>query len=72
MEDYIHVSTSFDGRCVDLLLTQEELQEAAIRAFKNPDQVPANGQCWSIEKPSKSCSILQFVMGKCACVDSWN
>ena len=53
-----------DGRKVDLLLEEEDI----VRGFKNalsfPEEIPVEGQSWSIEKPNR-CSFLGRLLNKC-------
>jgi len=62
--DLIHAKAMVNGRCVDLLLKQEDLIRGFENMLENPEAVPAEGQCWSIEKPDR-CGILDRIMNKC-------
>tara|TARA_B100000900_G_scaffold395771_1_gene394460 strand:+ start:644 stop:862 length:219 start_codon:yes stop_codon:yes gene_type:complete len=62
--NYIHAKAMINGRCVDLLLEQEDLIRGFENMLENPAYVPAEGQCWSIQKPEK-CSVLDRIMNKC-------
>jgi len=57
-----------DGRCLDLLLSEDEIEVAAERALDNPETVvsfpESHGNCWSAEKPPK-CSLWSRIMNKC-------
>ena len=49
--DFIHAKAMVNGRCIDLLLEQEDLIRGFENMLENPAQIPVEGQCWSIEKP---------------------
>jgi hypothetical protein len=62
--DLIHAKAMINGRSVDLLLEQEDLIRGFENMLNNPGQVPAEGQCWPIEKPDK-CGVMDRIMNKC-------
>ena len=62
--DFIHAKAMVNGRCIDLLLEQEDLIRGFENMLENPAQIPVEGQCWSIEKPEK-CGVLGRIMNKC-------
>ena len=57
-----------DGRCVDLLLSEDEIETGAERALENPEIVlsfpESHGSCWSAEKPPK-CNFWNRIINKC-------
>jgi len=57
-----------DGRCLDLLLDEDEIATGIERALENPtivDQFPeASGSCWPMEKPPK-CNFWNRITNKC-------
>tara|TARA_R110000824_G_scaffold70114_1_gene180189 strand:- start:556 stop:780 length:225 start_codon:yes stop_codon:yes gene_type:complete len=60
----IYAKAMINGRCVDLLLEQEDLIRGFENMLEHPKEVPIEGQCWSIDKPDK-CGILDRLMNKC-------
>lgn len=70
--EYIHVKKVIDGRCIDLLFTEDEFIEASSRAIdvKNAHQLEdITGQCWPVDKPPK-CSLWDRIMGRCCQCDN--
>ena len=57
-----------DGRCIDLLLSEDEVETGAERALENPSIVvsfpESHGSCWSADKPPK-CGLWSRIMNKC-------
>jgi hypothetical protein len=57
-----------DGRMLDLLLDEEEIEKANNRALQNPSLVvectESHGNCWPCEKPPK-CGFWDRVMNNC-------
>jgi len=65
--ELIHVQTTRDDRCIDMLLTAKEIEKGMARAIdsKNVDLVIKNcSTCWPIEKPP-SCSFWDRIMFRC-------
>lgn len=60
----IYAKAIVDGRCIDLLLEQEDLLRGFQNALDNPRSVPAAGQCWVNQKPEK-CGIWDRLMNRC-------
>jgi hypothetical protein len=66
MPEYYHSQTKVGGENIDLLLTENEVKKTAERALKNPDKVPMEtNNSWSINCPTKKCSLLKWIMGRC-------
>ena len=63
-EDLIYAQATIDGRCIDLILTQEQLMQGFETGLARPDLIPACGQCWDIKKPNK-CGVLDRIMNRC-------
>jgi hypothetical protein len=57
-----------DGRQLDLLLDEQEIQNATERALKLPSLVleckDSHGNCWPCEKPPK-CNLWDRIMNNC-------
>ena len=62
--ELIYAQVNIDGRCIDLLLTHDQIMEGFESGLSNPDKIPAFGQCWNINKPNK-CSLLDRIMNRC-------
>ena len=66
MTDYFHTTVDLAEVEVDLLLTESEIKRASQRAIKNPDDIPlSGGKSWPVDCPTKKCSILKWIMGRC-------
>lgn len=63
-EDLIYAQATIDGRCIDLLLTQDQILQGFENGLANPERIPVCGQCWDIKKPNK-CGILDRIMNRC-------
>lgn len=63
-EELIYAQATIDGRCIDLLLTHDQIMQGFESGLSNPDAIPAFGQCWNIQKPNK-CSLLDRIMNRC-------
>lgn len=66
--ELIHVQTTRDDRCIDMLLTAKEIEKGVARAIdpKNVDLVIKNcSTCWPIDKPPK-CSFWDRIMFRCS------
>jgi hypothetical protein len=64
-----HTKIEIDGRCIELLLTEDDVAKGAKRVLnpKNADKVTcSNGSCWPIEPPPR-CSFWDKVLGRCGC-----
>lgn len=70
---FFHTTIVKDDRCVDLLLTEDEIVTAFQRSVdpKNQSYIDKNKccDCWSIEKPPK-CTFWSRIMGICKECDS--
>ena len=58
-----------DGRCLDLLFTEDEIKKASKRAInKNNNKfIPETvNTCWPLERPPK-CSFWSKILGTCEC-----
>jgi hypothetical protein len=70
MESQKHLTygkIEIDGRCLDLLFTDNEIARATKRAYdpENAHLIPENANtCWPIEKPPE-CSFWNRIIGKC-------
>lgn len=65
--ELIHIQTTKDDRCIDMLLTMKEIEKGVARAIdpKNVDLVTKNcSTCWPIEKPPK-CAFWDRLLFKC-------
>jgi hypothetical protein len=61
--------TEIDGRCIDMLLTEDEIIKASKRALNptNSKFMPeVLNTCWPIEHPPK-CSFWDRLLGNCEC-----
>jgi len=66
--ELIHVQTTKDDRCIDMLLTVNEIEKGVNRAIdpKNSDLISKTCcTCWPIEKPPK-CSFWDRVLFGCS------
>jgi hypothetical protein len=66
--ELIHVQFEKDDRCIDMLLTQSEIEKGVARALdtKNYDLLCKNCcTCWPVEKPPK-CNFWDRLMFKCS------
>lgn len=65
---YRHTTISVDDRCLDLLLTNEEITAAFERAMKDENQqfVDKNKccACWPVNQPPV-CPFWQKILGIC-------
>ena len=58
-----------DGRCIDLLLTADEISKGSKRATSSHNNkfIPETvNTCWPIEQPPK-CSFWSKILGTCNC-----
>jgi hypothetical protein len=66
-DELIHVQFTKDDRCIDMLLTIEEIEKGVERAI-DPNYIdslsPTCCTCWPIEKPPK-CSFWDRILCKC-------
>jgi hypothetical protein len=57
-----------DGRPIDLLLSEQQIEEASKMAIQHPslvvECVESHGNCWPCDKPPK-CSFWDRVMNNC-------
>jgi hypothetical protein len=72
---YFHVKIDKDERCLDLLLTEDEIVNAFSRSL-NPDNkeyiVNDCCDCWPVVKPPE-CTFWRKIMGICKdCEDDTN
>ena len=66
MSEYHHTKITVDNVPVDLLLTEDEVKQAAERAIVEAEHVPSDSQsCWPIECKRTKCNLLKWIMGKC-------
>jgi len=67
--NFYHAKTTKDNRCIDLLLTEEEVIVAFKRSLdpNNKNYFDENncGSCWNIEKPPK-CNFWSRILGICS------
>jgi hypothetical protein len=66
--ELIHVQTTKDGRCIDMLLTLKEIERGVDRAVdpKNANMISANcSTCWPVEKPPK-CTFWDRILYRCS------
>jgi len=67
--NFYYTKIEVDGRCIDLLFTEEEIAIASERTLdpKNIDLIPDSvNTCWPIEKPP-ACSFWNRILGNCNC-----
>jgi len=64
-----HTTINKDDRCLDLLLTEEEVVKAFERSVEASNRSYIDEKkccgCWSIEKPPK-CTFWAKIMGLCS------
>ena len=71
MTDYYHTTVNLAEVDVDLLLTESEIKRASQRAIKRPDDIPiSQGKAWPVDCPTKKCSLLRWIMGRCCECDN--
>jgi hypothetical protein len=66
--ELVHIQTTKDGRCVDMLLTMKEIEKGMDRFIdpKNESLRPSDCcTCWPIEKPPK-CTFWDRILFKCS------
>jgi len=65
--ELIHIQTTKDGRCIDMLLTMKEIEKGVNRAIdpKNINMISTCCTCWPLEKPPK-CSFWDRLLFKCS------
>jgi hypothetical protein len=65
---YRHATITIDDRCLDLLLTEEEIEQAFDRSLYEENKVFINKdnccKCWPVEKPPK-CRFWSKILGMC-------
>lgn len=63
-----HTTIKKDDRCIDLLLTEDEIAQAFERALDQNNKSYISTEqccdCWSIEKPPK-CTFWSKILGLC-------
>ena len=63
-----HATIKVDGRCLDLLLTEEEIAMCFERSLVGENQkfIPENEccTCWPVNKPPE-CPFWQKILGMC-------
>ncbi len=68
MDNLLHTTILVDGRCIDLLLTEDEIATSFGRAINksNKDFIDTENccSCWSIKSPPK-CSLWSKILGQC-------
>ena len=66
-KELIHLQSIKDNRCIDMLLTMDEIEKAVLRAEdpKNNNLISSTcDTCWPIEKPPE-CTFWNRIMFKC-------
>lgn len=66
--ELIHVQTTKDGRCIDMLLTLKEIERGVDRAIdpKNAEKISGTCcTCWPVEKPPK-CTFWDRILYRCS------
>jgi hypothetical protein len=72
MEDkkYLHTTIDVDDRCLDLLLTPDEINESYHRSLnvENSPYIDMDKccKCWPAEKP-RDCSFWRKLLNICPC-----
>ena len=70
---YVHATITVDGRCLDLLLTEDEIAACFERTLSEQNQkfidVEKCCTCWPINKPPE-CTFWRKVLGMCESCDS--
>lgn len=68
----IHTKVEIDGRCIDLLMTEEEVIACFKRALLNENfkYINLENSCnsWPVQKP-KTCIFWKKLLGICDCDD---
>jgi hypothetical protein len=68
MENLLHTTILVDGRCLDLLLTEDEIAKSFGRSLDQNNQHLINQEdcckCWTIKPPPK-CSLWSKILGQC-------
>ena len=63
-----HTTITVDGRCLDLLLTDEEISAAFERSLKGENQNLVDKRkccsCWPVNRPPE-CSFWRRILGIC-------
>lgn len=66
--EYRHTIISVDGRCLDLLLTDEEISMAFERAIKDENKKFMDTEkccsCWPVNEPPE-CPFWRKILGIC-------
>ena len=62
--ELVHAKVVIDGRCVDLLLSEDSIVDGFKNAMNNPDDIPVDGQYCPCDKPEK-CSLLDRILNRC-------
>lgn len=71
--EYRHATITVDGRCLDLLLTEDEITTCFERTLeeKNHAYIDMQNccQCWPVNKPPE-CPFWRKILGMCESCDS--
>jgi len=66
--EYRHAVISIDGRCLDLLLTEDEISVAFERALREENQKFVDKEkccsCWPVNQPPE-CPFWRRILGIC-------
>lgn len=70
--EYKHTTIKVDGRCLDLLLTDDEIATSFERTLEESNQKHINMEeccvCWPINKPPE-CPFWKKILGICSNCD---
>lgn len=65
---FLHTTIVVDDRCLDLLLTEDEIAQAFERSLRSENMQILDKdkccKCWSVNKPQK-CGFWNKILGYC-------
>lgn len=71
--EYRHTTITIDGRCLDLLMTEEEIAACFERTLAEQNHKYMDKEkcctCWPINKPPE-CPLWRKILGMCESCDS--
>lgn len=66
--NYKHTTITIDNRCLDLLLTEDEIATGFARSLQSENQtyIPIGKccSCWPVQKPPQ-CNFWKRILGLC-------
>lgn len=70
--EYRHATVTVDGRCLDLLITEEEIATCFERSLSEQNQKYIDTEkccsCWPANKPPE-CAFWRRILGMCESCD---